>query len=274
MSETNFEKLGDVLEEWTRSVPTESDDVVIDAQDALIEAGMVQYKEAGWDFKLHEANPAAPKAQFKLMIREADGVDTSPAYYHRFVLPSVLQAINDGRLEDVRYVLGYPNAGTPIAAAFVHLANIHIGLDLRQITQNKINNPDGTRELGEINKQDTEGELVQEGALTEAIDDTATGGQTKVEGWRKISASNLSYSGLSLIVERDPLGSELVRQLTGARVSASMHWLGVVGRAATVLDLPKDAVQREMDYALRLFEWNVANKKTANLPDPDLIIAS
>src|ERR1700728_18619 len=115
--ETGIERLGTYVEDWVRTAPyaDEVSDVTLDAMDALIEAGMVQYKADGWGFKLHEKHPDAPKAQFKLMIREAPGVDTSPAYYDRFTLPSVLQAGNAGRLDGITYVLGYPKAGTPIA---------------------------------------------------------------------------------------------------------------------------------------------------------------
>ena len=195
------------------------DKTIIDAQDALIEAGMVQFKADGWDFKLHEKHPEAPKAQFKLMIREAPGVDTSPAFYDRFVLPSVLQAGESGILDGVDYVLGYPNAGTPIAEAFIRLADTHLGFDLQQLSQDKITHADGKRELGDITSEYEDGEIVL------AIDDTATGGDTKIEGWRKIVQHNLGYAGLVLLVERDPLGSALARERTNAAVRPSMHWL-------------------------------------------------
>lgn len=267
MSTIDIEKLGNVLEDWVQNAPGENevDTVTQDAQDALIEAGMVQYNPDGWDFKLHEKHPDAPKAQFKLMIREADGVDTNPSYYDRFVLPSVLQAGESSLLNGVDFVLGYPNAGTPIARAFVRLAGVHLGVHLKQLEQNKITHSDGKRELGDIISEYEDDEMVL------AIDDTATGGDTKIEGWQKIVEHNLGYAGLILVVERDPLGSALVRQRTNSVVRPSMHWISLVQRAAKTLSLPNDAVQRELDYTSRLFEWNVSNDNLGSLPDPELI---
>ena len=259
------ERLGAYVEAWAQSAPG-ADDVdraTRDAQDALIEAGMVQYRPDGWSFKLHEKHPDAPKARLKLMIREAPGTDTNPAYYDRFTLPSVLQAEAADRLDGLTYVLGYPNAGTPIAEAFVRLARIHLGVELVQLNQGKITHANGSRELGGITSDYREGEA------TLAIDDTSTGGDTKIEGWQKIIEHNLAYAGLALIVERDPLGSALVREVTGAGVHPSIHWLTSVQRAADVLDLPSGAMQRELDYPVRLFEWNVANNNLGSLPRLD-----
>lgn len=267
MSEVNFERLGAYVEDWVHSAPEahDIDPVTRDGQDALIEAGMVQFNPDGWDFKLHEKHPDAPRAQFKLMIREAAGVDTNPEYYNRFTLPSVIEAGETGRLERVRYILGYPNAGTPIASAFARQAHRHLGVDLEQLIQAKITHPDGSRELGKITSEYVEGEL------TEAIDDTATGGDTKIEGWRQVTEHGLAYNGLILIVERDPLGSALVREKTSAGVHPSMHWMSLVQRAAKVLELPQSAVQKELDYPSRLFEWNVANNNLGSLPTLDSV---
>lgn len=262
----SYEALGEYLENWVNSVPAEIDNLVLlDAHDALIEANMVQFNPNGWDFTLHQKFPEAPKSQFKLMIRRAEGVDTNPQYYRRFVLPSVLMAETALIRDTVKYVVGYPNAGTPIAAAFVELANRELGLNLEQLIQNKITYDDGSRELGDIT-----GEF-EEGAATRAVDDTTTGGATKIQGWGAITGQGLGYSGLSLIVERDPLGSALVRSRTGGDVTASMHWLSVVDRAAQVKGLPADAVQREADYSMRLFEWNVENGNTDGLPHPSFL---
>ncbi len=233
--------------------------------DALVEAGMVQYKADGWDFKLHEKHPDAPKAEFKLMIRKAPGVDTNPAYYDRFTLPSVLEAGKSGQLDGVTYVLGYPNAGTAIAAAYVRLAKAYLGVELTQLEQAKIDHDDGTRELGDIISTFLEGELAR------TVDDTTTGGDTKIEGWRKVVQQGLSYAGLELIVERDPLGTALVRERTGAGVYPSIHWLTLAQHAVHVLDLPSEAIQRALTYPARLYEWNVANNNLGSLPDPDLI---
>jgi len=267
MADLGVERLGEYVEDWSRNAPSadEVDGVTYDAMDALVEAGMVQYNPDGWDFKLHEKHPDAPKAEFKLMIREAPGVDTDPAYYDRFTLPSVLQAGETGLLDDVTYIVGYPNTGTPIAKAFASLATAHLGVELVQLEQEKITHSDGKRELGDIDDEYEEGKKIL------AVDDTATGGDTKIEGWKKIIQNGLSYAGLALIVERDPLGSALVRQRTGARVHSSMHWMTVVQHAARVLDLPDGAIQRELAYPKRLYEWNVANNNLGSLPDPDLI---
>lgn len=262
MAGTNTEILGGYLEDWVHSAPSidDLDSTARDAQDALVEAGMVQYNPDGWDFKLHEKHPDAPKAQFKLMIREAPGVDTNPAYYDRFTLPAVMQASEAGRLDRVKYILGYPNAGTPIAEAFVRQAGVHLGADLTQLQQEKITHLDGTRELGAIvSEHEEDGEVL-------AIDDTATGGDTKIEGWRKITEHKLSYAGLILVIERDPLGSALVRERTASGVYPSMHWLTLVQHAAKALDVPEKAIQRELDYPARLFEWNVANNNLGSLP--------
>lgn len=257
-----IEALGVYLDDWVQNAPgiDDLDLTTLDAQDALIEAGMVQYNPDGWDFKIHEKHPGAPKSQFKLMIREAPGVDTDQVYYDSFTLPSVIQAGETKRLTETRYVVGYPNAGTPIAESFVRLAKRHLGVDLIQLTQEKITHPDGTRELGAITSN------YEEGHPTVAIDDTATGGDTKIEGWKRILEHDLAYKGLILIVERDPLGSALVRERTGAGVYPSMHWLTLVQRAAKKLGLPNSAAQRELDYAARLFEWNVRNNNTGSLP--------
>jgi orotate phosphoribosyltransferase len=263
MSQAGVEKLGGYLEEWVRSAPCaeETDSISLDATDALIEAGMVQYKPEGWDFKLHETHPDAPRAQFKLMIRNAPGTDTNPAYYDRFTLPSVVQAGQGGRLDAVKYVLGYPNAGTPIASAFVRLAREHMGIELEQLEQSKTTYADGRRELGKITSPYEIDEAVY------AVDDTATGGDTKIEGWRRITEQGMTYAGLGLIIERDPLSSALIRQITRDGVYPSMHWLTVVRRAAKVMDLPDGAIQQELDYPMELFEWNVANNKLGRLPD-------
>lgn len=265
MSDAQFERLGSYVDDWVRSAPSpeDLDPISIDAQDALIEAGMVQFNPEGWDFKLHEKHPDAPRALFKLMIREAPGVDTNPDYYDRFVLPSILEAGSSGMLDDVRYVLGYPNAGTPIAEAFVRQAGAQLGVSLEQIKQSKITHPDGKRELGEI-----VGEF-EEDESTLTIDDTATGGDTKIEGWQKVNEHSLSYAGLVLIVERDPLGTALVSERTGAGVYPSMHWMTLVKRAATIMDLPQGAVEGELDYPSRLFEWNVQNNNLGSLPTLD-----
>lgn len=265
MAEVDVAKLGTHLESWVNGAPDvrDLDTATLDGVDALIEAGMVQFQDGGWDFKLHEKHPNAPRAEFKLMIRKAPGVDTNPTYYRRFTRPSVLQAGETDTLEGVRYALGYPNAGTPIAAAFISLSHELLGLDLEQLTQQKITHKDGKRELGEIDLP------YEEGALVRAADDAITGGDTKIEGFEKITAQGLGYAGLSLIVERDPLGTALVRQRTGADVTAAMHWLTIVKRAEQVLDLPNDAVQKELDYALRLFEWNVENNNLGSLPDAE-----
>jgi orotate phosphoribosyltransferase len=261
------EKLGEYLEDWVRSAPgpEEAGSITLDAMHALLEAGMVQFNPEGWDFKLHEKHPDAPKALFKLMIREAPGVDTNPAYYDRFTLPSVFQAGEAGLLENSTYVLGYPNAGTPIASAFARLASMYAGVQLVRLEQSKINYPDGRRELGEITNPYTAGESVY------AVDDTATGGDTKIEGWQKITQHGLAYAGLGLIVERDPLGSALIRQRTGSGVYPSMHWLTVISHAATALDLPTNAVRQELDYPLKLFEWNVEHDNLDRLPNSALL---
>lgn len=267
MADLGIERLGTYVEEWSRSAPIadEVNGVTHDALDALVEAGMVQYNPDGWDFKLHEKNPDAPRAEFKLMIREAHGVNTDPAYYDRFTLPAVLQAGESGLLHNVSYVVGYPNAGTPIAEAFTRLAIAHLGVGLVQLRQGKIMRDGGARELGYIESE------YEEGKETLAVDDTATGGDTKIEGWRRITEHGLAYAGLVLIVERDPLGSALVRQRTGAGVYPSMHWMTVIQHAARVLDLPDGAIQRELAYPSQLYEWNVANNNLGSLPDPDLI---
>ena len=261
---SHVEELGAYLEAWVQSAPGPDDVnlIVQDAQAALVEAGMVQYNPDGWDFKLHEKYPDAPKACFKLMIRQAAGVDTNPAYYDRFTLPSVFQADAAGLLANEPYILGYPNAGTPIAGAFRRLTDEQLGIGLVQLHQAKILHADNTRELGDIESPYEEGKSVL------AIDDTATGGDTKVEGWQKITAHGLGYAGLMLIVERDPLGSALIRERTGGGVHPSMHWLTVVRRAAKILGLPDAAVQQEFSYPLRLFEWNVDNDNLGRLPDP------
>lgn len=268
MATTEIEALGGYLENWVHGAPhpSDMDSVGHDAMLALVEAGMVQYNPEGWDFKLHEKHPDAPKAQFKLMIRQAPGVDTNPAYYDRFTLPSVLQAGESGALHDVDSVLGYPNAGTPIAKAFVRLSSEHLGIQLEQLQQEKITHQDGRRELGAITSQ------TQDGEMTVAIDDTATGGDTKIEGWKQIVKHGLGYAGLILLVERDPLGTELVRQKTGAEVATSMHWLTIIQCAAKALNLPRGAAQQEFDYTRRLFAWNVANDNLGSLPDPKLIL--
>jgi len=267
MADLGVERLGAYVDNWAQTAPIadEVDDITRDALDALIAAGMVQYNPDGWNFKLHEKNPDAPKADFKLMIREAPGVDTNPAYYDRFTLPSVLQAGETGLLDGVTYVLGYPNAGTPIATAFSRLTRAHLGIDLAQLVQAKVTHADGKRELGDITSEHEEGEL------TLAIDDTATGGDTKIEGWQRVVQQGLAYAGLVLIVERDPLGSALVRERTGAGVYPSMHWMTLVQYAAKVLDLPAGAIQNELSYPTRLFEWNVAHGKAGSLPSLDAI---
>ncbi len=267
MSGVDAERLGTYVEDWVMAAPNadEVGDVALDAMDALIEAGMVQYNPEGWDFKLHQKHPDAPKAEFKLMIRKAPGVDTNPAYYDRFTLPSVMQAGENGRLNGVKYILGYPNAGTAIAEAFVRLSDDWFGIELEQLIQDKVDLGGGKRELGDIATDYEEGEMV------EAVDDTATGGDTKIEGWQKIIHHKLGYAGLTLIVERDPLGSALVRERTGAGVYPSMHWMTIVQRAAKVLDLPDGAVARELNYPVQLFEWNVANDNLGSLPNPDLL---
>lgn len=262
MTKIDLEKLGGHIENWVLSAPTANDleGVTLDAHSALIEAGMVQHNPNGWDFKLHEKYPEAPKAQFKLMIRKAPGVNTDPAYYDRFTLPSVLQAGEEGTLEGVRYIVGYPNAGIPIARSFVHLAAVHLGIELKQLQQNKIIHGDGKRQLGEI-----QGELTPE-ELTKAADDTATGGDTKIEGWQRILERKLRYAGLILLVERDPLASALIRERTGSIVSASMHWLTIVQLAGRAFNLPEAAIRREMDYPLRLFEWNATHGNLGRIP--------
>jgi orotate phosphoribosyltransferase len=267
MSDVGIEKLGTYLESWIQSAPgvEEVDDVTRDAQAALIEAGMVQYNPDGWDFKLHETHPDAPKAQFKLMIREAPGVNTDPAYYGRFTLPSVLQLGEAGGLDSVTYVLGYPNAGTPIASAFARLAKERLGIELIQLEQAKTTHADGTRELGDIKSPYAAGETVL------AVDDTATGGDTKIEGWQKITQHGLSYAGLALLIERDPLSSALIRERTGEGVYPSMHWLSVVRQAGKILGLPDAAIQQELAYPLRLFEWNVEHGKSGRLPSPNFL---
>lgn len=262
MAEIDIESLGAHVESWVQSAPAlaDLDTVTLDAMSALVEAGMVQFKSEGWDFKLHEKHPDAPRAQFKLMIREADGVDTRPEYYDRFTLPSVLRAGQTGRLKNVKYVLGYPKAGTPIAEAFMHLAYDHLGVELTQLEQEKITHEDGTRELGEITSE------CEEGAGTHAVDDTAVGGDTKIEGWGRIVEHNLEYAGLSLIVERDPLGTALIRERTKATVDAAMHWITVVKFAAMVRDLSPAAIQQELDYPKRLFEWNAEHGNLDSIP--------
>lgn len=262
MAGINVETLGAYVERWVRSAPSfeDLDSIMLDAQEALIEAGMVQYNPDGWNFKLHEKHPEAPKAQFKLMIREAPGVDTDPAYYDRFTLPSVRQAAEIGELDNITYMLGYPNAGTPIAEAFVRLAKSHFDIELIQLKQAKVTYDDGTRELGPITSEYTEGEP------TKAIDDTATGGDTKIEGWKKIKEHRLTYRGLLLIVERDPLGTALIRERTGARVDTSIHWMTLVKMAGRVLDLPEAAIRRELDYPFQLFEWNASHNNLDSVP--------
>lgn len=263
MSEASMEELGTYLRNWTVTAPTphDIDDLTRNAVDAIVEAGMVQYNPNGWDFKLHEKNPDAPRAPLKLMIREAPGVDTDPRYYDRFTAPAVHQAAARGTLDSLRYVLGYPNAGTPIARAFRDHADAHFGVKLEQLDQDKVVNDDGTRELGQITSDYTQGETVL------AIDDTATGGDTKIEGWKKVNEHGLTYAGLSLVVARDPLGLALVRERTGSEVNASIHWITVVGRAAAILDLPERVVHQEIDYPVKLFEWNVTNGNLAGLPE-------
>lgn len=267
MANLGLEKLGAYVEDWVRTAPSinDVDNVTHDAMDALVEANMVQYKAGGWDFKLHEKHPDAPRAEFKLMIREAPRVDTNPAYYDRFTLSSVLQAGEAGLLNGVNYVLGYPNAGKAIASAFARLAIVHLGIELAQLEQGKITHADGSRELGDIISAH------EEGASVFAVDDTTTGGDTKIEGWRKIAQHGLSYAGLALIVERDPLGSALVRERTSAGVYPSIHWLTLAQYAVQALELPNEAIQRELTYPTRLYEWNVANNNLGSLPDPDLI---
>lgn len=265
-----IEQLGTYLESWAQSAPKaeDMDPYTRDAMDALVEAGMVQYKPGGWDFKLHEKNPDAPKAEFKLMIREAPGVNTHPSLYDRFVLPTVMHAGESELLGDAEYVVGYPNAGTAIAAALVRLAKERLGIKVEQLEQDKVVFDDGKRELGDITTP------FREGAKTWAADDTATGGDTKIEGWRKVVQHGLSYAGLFLIVERDPLGTALVRERTKAPVYSSIHWLTLAQHAVRSLELPEEALQLEMSYPLRLFEWNVANNKLGSLPSPELLTTS
>lgn len=262
MAGVAIERLGEYVDEWVRAAPNSNDidKVHSNAIDALVEANMVQYNPEGWEFKLHEQNPDAPKARFKLMIREAHGVDTNPDYYDRFTLPAVLQADEKGLLSDLTYVLGYPNAGTPIAESFVRLVKKCLGIELLQLKQDKITHTDGTRELGDIISDYEMGESVL------AVDDTATGGPTKIEGWQRIVQHYLRYAGLIMIAERDPLASALVRERTGSSVCAPLHWLTIVSRAAQNLDLSREAVQTEFSYPSRLFEWNVAHNKLNNLP--------
>ena len=265
MTSIDIDKFGSILEDWVYEAPNvhEIDELTKDAQDALIQADMVQYNRDGWSFKLHEKHPNAPKSQFKLMIREAPGVDTNPLFYDRFVLPSVIQAGESGLLQNVNYVLGYPNAGTPIASAFVRLADIHLGIDLEQLRQEKITHYDGRRVLGDIISN------FEEGGSVLAVDDTTIGGDTKIEGWNKIIKHSLGYAGLVLIVERDPLGTRLVEDRTNTVVKPSMHWITLVQRAAANLDLPIDAIQKEVDYSTRLLEWNIANNNASSFSDPD-----
>lgn len=267
MAQESFETLGDYVESWVQSAPTlaEVDSIIFDAQTALLEAGMVQFNPDGWDFKLHEKYPEAPKSQFKLMVREATGVNTDPSYYDRFVLPSVLTASKLGQLDKVHYVLGYPNAGTAIAAAFVRQADSYAGIKLEQLQQAKVINDDGTRKLGSIK------EPYRRGVPVLAVDDTVVGGDTKIEGFLSITTSSLGYSGLSLLVERDPLGTERVRQDTSARVDTAIHWLTLIEHAGRELDLPKDALQRARDYPKQLLEWNVKHDNIVGLPDPRVL---
>ena len=160
----------------------------------------------------------------------------------------------------MKYVLGYPKAGTPIAGAFVRLAKAQLGVELAQLEQAKIEHADGTRQLGDITTEYIEGEP------TLSIDDTATGAGTKIEGWQKVNEHNLAYRGLVLIVERDPLGTALIREQTGAGVYPSIHWLSLVLHAGKVLDLSQTAIQREMDYPSKLFQWNVDNDNLESVP--------
>ena len=187
----------------------------------------------------------------KLMIRDTKVRKYSDETYDKVVAPNVQTMVSSGVADRIDAILGYPRAGTRIAEAIARGVFDLTGKELIVIDAEKNDPKTNPKWPATIYTE------LPSGLLVRGIDDTATGGKTKVWSAEMLRAYDTDYDGLDMPVERDPLGTAYVREKTGQDVNVELHWLTIVNEIVRVEGLPVSVVEREMRYQMAMLIWKI-----------------
>lgn len=174
---------------------------------ALWDCGAIKIDcEDGFELKLHQTQPDAPKSPIYLNLRTKDH-PKNPG----LLTPEIMELVGDcfAELELTAQVpqrfADIPNAGGPFGDQFQRISQDWDNPPGR-LTLEKIIEDDGTRYIsGEI-----EGDY-DPGMTCLLVDELITGADTKLEAIGALESNGLTVAGVLLLADRGQGGSELLR---------------------------------------------------------------
>jgi uridine monophosphate synthetase len=184
-------------------------------------AGVGEAPAEGFRLKLHEKNPDAPLSPIYLNLRTPDNKGGT-------LTPEVLELIAVVMMERLplhfTYVIGIPNAGTPIAEElFRHLKHDPVYPHVQLLHLGKVEQEAGRRIVGiQEDLQDVDDPCVL------LVDDLITQADTKLEAITAVEDDGLEVARLMVLVDREQGGKE--------QIAAAGHRLTPVFTLGELLD--------------------------------------
>lgn len=179
----------------------------LELANAVWESGA--FKVGAFKLKLHETNPDAPLSPYYISMREKDVKSgTFPMLCQ--VIARAIYADTEEYTDRIRYIIGIPKAGNPIAD---ELAKFH-GREVLRLEKYE----------GEAERRITStilGEF-ERGAGVLGTDDLITRGHTKFEFAQAVHDNGLVLVHLGVALDREQKGIEECRAM-GINVSASLR---------------------------------------------------
>ncbi len=163
----------------------------------LLEIGAVKF--GAFRLKLHETNPDAPLSPIYLNVRTQDNPKPGPLGETELdMIGGVLDRLVDERRLSYDGVVGVPNAGDPIAAAFNAKLRHHAVPQLRLGKETDA----ATRHITKV--ADTGG--LPRGACILVFDDLVTAADSKLEAIAALEAGGFVVTDVVVLVDREQGG--------------------------------------------------------------------
>lgn len=211
----------------------------------LYAIGAIQISETGFEFKIHEIFPDAPKSPMKINLRKPPKglLEEEDIEYLGRVLWET--ACENNLSYDA--VVGLPKAGEPLAEAFVKAAEAD-GYSIALFYLQK-KETDGKRKIlpGSISSEYNR-------KIVLIIDDVAANGLTKVETIRALQIMGLIVNDCLVLVDREE-GAEGLLSIENVRLVPSLKMSEMLEILVKKKIITNDLKQRIANYGEKIQEY-------------------
>ncbi len=170
----------------------------------------------GARLKHHEGDPIALLSPYKFNFATPEH-PTRPGPVTQELLWTISEMLwREVRSRRPRFdaIAGIPRAGEPIAEALAALASERLGGTIPLLYFEKIEGPDGAREIGPVRNP----ESLRRGSLVLLVDDVVTRAHNKLEAIRRLEEAGFTVMCVLVVIDREEGARYSINRATGWKV--------------------------------------------------------